>query len=67
MYSPKIKPDLIPELYKIKTELKQPMTKVVDRMVRQAIRRWKQQRERNNNHEDNTVNSPTSPEGSTGV
>jgi hypothetical protein len=67
MYSPRISPQLIPELFQIRKEIKKPMTKVVESMIREGIRRWKHEKERNNNHEDNTVNSPTSPEGSAGV
>jgi hypothetical protein len=43
------------------------MTKVVESMIREGIRRWKHEKERNNNNENNTVNSPASPEGSAGV
>ncbi len=43
MYSPRIKPELIPELYKISKEVKQPMTKVVDSMIRQGIQYWQKE------------------------
>jgi len=67
MYSPKIKDELIPQLYQIKKETRTTMTKVVDSMIREGIRRWKRQKERNRNNEDNTVNGPPSPERSVGV
>ena len=37
MYSPKISEDLIIDLYRISKELKQPMTKVVDEILRNYI------------------------------
>lgn len=37
MYSPKIKEDLIPILYKIGKEEKKPMTKVVDEILREYL------------------------------
>jgi len=38
MYSPKIKPDLIPMLYRIKQARGgKPMTKIVDEMLRPAV------------------------------
>jgi hypothetical protein len=38
MYSPKIKPDLIPMLYRIKqSQGGKPMTKIVDEMLRPAV------------------------------
>lgn len=67
MYSPRITPELIPEIYRIGKTTGRPMTKVVSSMLQEAIRRWKRQQERNNNHENNVVNSPTSPEGSIGI
>jgi len=67
MYSPRIKPELIPELFQIRKEAGRPMTRVVDSMLREGIRRWKYEKERSNNHEDNTLNSPTSSEGSAGI
>jgi len=67
MYSPKIKPDLIPHLYQIGKQTKQPMTRVVESMIREGIRRWNQEKERSENHENNTVNSPPSPERSIGI
>jgi predicted lipoprotein len=67
MYSPKITEELIPQLYHIKKETRTTMTKVVDSMIREGIRRWKQQKERNENHENNTVNGPTSSEGCPGI
>jgi hypothetical protein len=67
MYSPKIREELIPQLYQIKKETGRTMTKVVDSMIREGIRRWNHKKERSENHEDNPVNSPTSPEGSIGI
>ena len=67
MYSPRIKPELIPQLYHIKKETGRTMTKVVDSMIREGIRRWKREEERSKNHEDNPVNSPPGPEGSPGI
>ena len=37
MYSPKIKEDLIPILYKLATREQKPMTKLVDEMLRTEI------------------------------
>jgi hypothetical protein len=38
MYSPKIKPDLIPMLYRIKqAQGDKPMTKIVDEILRPAV------------------------------
>jgi len=37
MYSPKISQDLIPELYKISKNIKRPMTKIVDDILRNYI------------------------------
>lgn len=37
MYSPKISRDLIPELYKISKNIKRPMTKIVDDILRNYI------------------------------
>jgi hypothetical protein len=39
MYSPRIKPELIPQLYAIRKQTSKPMTKVVDSMIRDGIRR----------------------------
>lgn len=41
MYSPKISEDLIPELYLISKELKQPMTRVVDEILKNYISIYK--------------------------
>ena len=41
MYSPKISEDLIPELYLISKNLEQPMTKVVDEIIRNYIHIYK--------------------------
>ena len=67
MYSPRIQPELIPVLYRIARDTKQPMTRLVDGFLREAIRHWKRKQERNQSHEDNSVNSPTSSERSVGV
>jgi len=67
MYSPKISSELIPELFHIRKEAGKPMTKVVDSMIREGIRRWKRGKEKNNNRENNTLNSPASPERSAGI
>jgi hypothetical protein len=37
MYSPKIKEDLIPTIYRLSKENKAPMTKVVDGILRSAL------------------------------
>ena len=37
MYSPKIKDDLIPQLYKMSKSAKKPMTKVVDTILRSYL------------------------------
>lgn len=41
MYSPKIKPDLIPMLYLLAKQEKKPMTKIVDEILRKALRKKK--------------------------
>lgn len=41
MYSPKIKPELIPKLYRLGKRTGKPMTEIVDSIVREGIRRWK--------------------------
>lgn len=40
MYSPKIREDLIPYLYKLSRHLGQPMTKTVNAMLEQAVRHF---------------------------
>lgn len=40
MYSPEIAEDLIPILYRIAKEKKRPMTKIVDEILREAIKEW---------------------------
>ena len=67
MYSPRIKPELIPQLYQIKTQTGTTMTKVVDSMIREGIRRWNQQKEGSKNHENYTVHGPASSEGGVGI
>ena len=67
MYSPRIKPELIPQLYAIRKQTNKPMTKVVNSMIREGIHRWKQKQGRRESDEDNPVNSPASPEGSPGI
>ena len=42
MYSPKISEDLIPELYKISKDIKKPMTKVVDEILRSYVSLYNQ-------------------------
>lgn len=42
MYSPKIREDLIPYLYRLSRHLGQPMTKTVDYLLRQSISHFKQ-------------------------
>lgn len=37
MYSPKISPDLIPKLYRLGKAYRQPMTKVVDGILRDYL------------------------------
>jgi hypothetical protein len=41
MYSPKISKDLIQELYRMSRRENLPMTKLVDKMLREAIERYK--------------------------
>lgn len=67
MYSPKIKEELIPQLYQIKKETRTTMTMIVDSMIREGIRRWKREKERSENNEDNPINSSTSPQRSPGI
>ena len=40
MYSPKIREDLIPILYKIAKEQEIPMTELVDRMIREEVSKY---------------------------
>jgi len=42
MYSPKIREDLIPYLYRLSRHLGQPMTKTVNHFLEQAISHFKQ-------------------------
>ena len=42
MYSPKIKPELIPKLYLIAKESKQPMTKVVSNILEEYLNNGRQ-------------------------
>lgn len=42
MYSPKIREDLIPYLYKLSRHLGQPMTKTVNYFIEQAINHFKE-------------------------
>jgi len=37
MYSPKLREDLIPRLYKLAKEQKRPMTKVLDGLIRDKL------------------------------
>ena len=37
MYSPKLREDLIPRLYKLAKEQKRPMTKVLDALIRDKL------------------------------
>jgi hypothetical protein len=41
MYSPKIREDLIPYLYKLSRHLRQPMTKTASQFIEQAINHFK--------------------------
>lgn len=41
MYSPKIREDLIPYLYRLSRHLGQPMTKTVNQFIDEAIRHFK--------------------------
>ena len=45
MYSPKIAEDLIPVLYREAKKRKQRMTKLVDRIIRDALDRLEQETE----------------------
>jgi hypothetical protein len=45
MYSPKIAEDLIPRLYALRIQRKQPMTRVVDAIIRAALLRIEKPRE----------------------
>jgi len=40
MYSPKIKEDLIPKLYKLARKRRIPMTKLVDNIIREALAKY---------------------------
>lgn len=40
MYSPKIDEKLIPLLYKLRIQLKKPMTKIVNEMIRESLPRY---------------------------
>jgi hypothetical protein len=40
MYSPKIREDLIPVLYKIAKEQEIPMTELVDRIIREEVSKY---------------------------
>jgi hypothetical protein len=40
MYSPKIREDLIPLLYKIAKEQEIPMTELVDRIIREEVSKY---------------------------
>jgi L-2-hydroxyglutarate oxidase LhgO len=42
MYSPKIREDLIPYLYKLRRHLGIPMTKLVSQVLEQVVERFKQ-------------------------
>ena len=42
MYSPKISQDLVPELYCISRDLKQPMTKTVNEILRNYVSIYKE-------------------------
>jgi len=37
MYSPKISEDLVPILYRLRKEQKMPMTRLVDKIIRNAL------------------------------
>ncbi|MCF8421219.1 MAG: hypothetical protein K9G63_20270 [Melioribacteraceae bacterium] len=39
MYSPKIKEELVREIYKLKEETRRPMTKIVNEAVEEYLRR----------------------------
>ncbi len=41
MYSPKIKPDLIPALYHLAKRKKMPMTKLIDEIIQDYFRQIK--------------------------
>ena len=41
MYSPKISEELIPDLYRIKRDMKVPMTGLVNYILRKYIKEWK--------------------------
>ena len=55
MYSPKIKEDLIPILYKLAKQERKPMTKLVDEILRSEIAK-----RAGKIHQINNVNAPTS-------
>ena len=48
MYSPKISEELVRKLYRIKVQLKRPMTKVVDEMIEREIETYYKEIERSN-------------------
>lgn len=45
MYSPKIKEDLIPILYRLASEKDKPMTRVLDEILRKVLVQYEQQKE----------------------
>ena len=45
MYSPKIKPELIYELYWLRVRMHKPMTKLVDEAVKEYVEKHKQKDE----------------------
>lgn len=45
MYSPKIKDDLIPILYRLANEKDKPMTRVVDEILRKELVEYEQKKE----------------------
>lgn len=45
MYSPKIKSDLIPILYRLSKEKEKPMTRIVDDLLRPELVRYEEQKE----------------------
>jgi len=64
MYSPRIKKELITQLYQIGKQSNRPMTELINEMLREGIRRWYRKKERKGEDEDRAINRSPDPEGS---
>jgi hypothetical protein len=68
VYTPRLKKELVTELYKLGKQSNTPMTQLVNEMVREGIQRWRERKERKeNNHEDHAFDRPPGSPGSPGV